>query len=56
MTMKINYENSKLTISGVPVDLLKRIIQTVEAYEAGGEEEQKAEEWRILAKEGEESL
>ena len=51
--MKINYENNKLPISDVSIDLLKEIIQTIEEHEAGNEREQKAEEWRTLAKEEE---
>jgi hypothetical protein len=49
--MKINYEGNKLTISDVSIDLLTRIIQTIEDHEAGREREQKAEEWRTLADE-----
>jgi hypothetical protein len=49
--MKINYEGNKLTISDVSIDLLTRIIQTIEDHEAGRGREQKAEEWRTLADE-----
>ena len=50
-TVKINYESNKLTISDVSIDLLTKIIQTIEEHEAGREREQKAEEWRALADE-----
>ena len=42
-----------MTISDVSIDLLTKIIQTIEEHEAGNEREQKAEEWRTLAKEEE---
>jgi len=44
--MKIIYEDSKLTIGDVSMDLFKKIIQAIEDHEAGKEEKQKAEHWR----------
>jgi pyrroloquinoline quinone (PQQ) biosynthesis protein C len=52
--MKIIYEDSKLTIGDVSMDLFKKIIQAIEDHEAGKEEKQKAEHWRGLA-EGQEA-
>ena len=51
--MKINYEGNKLTISDVSMDLFKKIVQTIEQHEATKKKEEKTEEWRALAKDGE---
>jgi hypothetical protein len=51
--MKINYESNQLTISDVSMDLFKKIIETIEGHEAECRDEQKAERWRTLAKEDE---
>jgi pyrroloquinoline quinone (PQQ) biosynthesis protein C len=53
--MKIIYEDSKLTIGDVSMDLFKKIIQAIEDHEAGKEEKQKAEHWRALAEGQEEA-
>jgi hypothetical protein len=51
--MKISYEANKLTIGDVSWTLFKRIIQAIEEHEAESERDEKAEQWRALAKEAE---
>jgi hypothetical protein len=53
MAMKINYEGNKLTVSDVSIELFKKIVEIIEDYEGAKKREEKSEEWRSLAKDGE---